>query len=538
MNMEESIARPGISPLIRQYSMKAEEETPNSTLVQALSSTIRKQDEDERRARKQANEWRAWLEFGQATDDADLNRLENGRKSIVEIWQRFREHHDSDSGESSLSFHDVPNVATLQKVVNDTQVKWETKKGTGLGKLKTYVSDFLGKMDDHSYLFKVIPAGDKYISLITGVVSSVVKATVSHKKIAEGFFLALVDMSSDLCFVQKKTDIWDSPEMRKFVVDFYIIVFEFLCHAMLWFIRRGTRLRSIWNKNFYDDTVKRMVDRMKAAMGRIQSEASHLAEVQVQQISMGLGAFLGNFRPTSDDSMNKFLLLQVVGSESHDDDQAKIHQKQHRFAQLVGVGACSLKSLQAAEEHIEYESRKIHAYSAAQDNSRDIEVVEDETSDEASEPGLSNQEAAVVALLYSTIAQLARLIPAEVPAAPELHEQQFELLDGSIGSALVALRIIQALIVHAPPSMIWVIDGLQLAESRSTISLLSSFFEILRRQEELRISKVCFTTDGNSVVLTRGISVHEHVDGSRMVQGGPGRQLRGGGDVFVELNRW
>jgi hypothetical protein len=277
-------------------------------------------------------------------------------------------------GESSLSFHDVPNVATLQKVVNDAQAKWETKKGTGFGKLKTYVSDFLGMMDDHSYLFKVIPAGDKYISLITGVVSSVVKvckqewgvsrefelmnaikkATVSHKKIAEGFFLALVDMSSDLCFVQKKTDIWDSPEMRKFVVDFYVIVFEFLCHAMLWFTRRGTRLRSIWNKNFYDDTVKRMVDRMKAAVGRIQSEASHLAEVQVQQISMGLGAFLGNFRPTNDDNMNKFLLLQIVGSESHDDDQAKIHQKQHRFAQLVGVGACSLKSLQAAEEHIEH----------------------------------------------------------------------------------------------------------------------------------------------------------------------------------------
>jgi hypothetical protein len=155
----------------------------------------------------------------------------------------------------------------------------------------------------------------------------------------------------------------------------------------------------------------------------------------------------------------------------------------------------------------------------------------------ASQTGLSNQEAAVVALLYSTIAQLARLIPAEVPAAPEFHQQQFDLLDGSIDSAHVALRIIQALLVHAPPSMIWVIDGLQLAESRSTISLLSSFFEILRRQEELRISKVCFTTDGNSVVLTRAISVHEHVDGSRMVQGGPGRQLRGGGDVFVELNR-
>jgi hypothetical protein len=52
--------------------------------------------------------------------------------------------------------------------------------------------------------------------------------------------------------------------------------------------------------------------------------------------------------------MNKLLLLQILGSESQNDDQAKIHQKQQRFAQLVGVGAYSLKSLRAAEEHIEH----------------------------------------------------------------------------------------------------------------------------------------------------------------------------------------
>jgi hypothetical protein len=63
-----SITRPGISPLIRQYSMKAEEETPNSTLVQALSSTIRNQDEDERQAKNRAYEWRTWLRFGQSTE--------------------------------------------------------------------------------------------------------------------------------------------------------------------------------------------------------------------------------------------------------------------------------------------------------------------------------------------------------------------------------------------------------------------------------------------------------------------------------------
>ena len=36
-------------------------------------------------------------------------------------------------------------------------------------------SPFLSTIDDHSYLFAVIPSGDKYLSLFTGVVSSVVK---------------------------------------------------------------------------------------------------------------------------------------------------------------------------------------------------------------------------------------------------------------------------------------------------------------------------------------------------------------------------
>lgn len=52
---------------------------------------------------------------------------------------------------------------------------WQAKRSKGLGKVKSYVVDFLEMMDDHSFLFKFIPTGDKYISLITGVISSVVK---------------------------------------------------------------------------------------------------------------------------------------------------------------------------------------------------------------------------------------------------------------------------------------------------------------------------------------------------------------------------
>lgn len=106
----------------------------------------------------------------------DLKRLENGRERIVETWQRFREHHhENPSANSSLGFQEVPNINMLREIVGNAQVEWETRRGKGFGKVKSYMSDFLESMNDHSYLFKFIPAGDKYISLITGVVSSVVK---------------------------------------------------------------------------------------------------------------------------------------------------------------------------------------------------------------------------------------------------------------------------------------------------------------------------------------------------------------------------
>lgn len=149
---------------------------------------------------------------------------------------------------------------------------------------------------------------------------------------------------------------------------------------------------------------------------------------------------------------------------------------------------------------------------------------------------LTTQEASVVALLYSVTAQLARLIPADFQGSPDLYQQQFQLLDGSIKSASIALRIIQDLLIHVPPSIIWIIDGLQLAESRSTIQILDEFVAMLRDQENRRTSKVCFTTDGNSHVMLPAIRVDERVDASRMALAG--QQLPGGGDIFTELNRW
>ncbi|XRM42793.1 hypothetical protein ABZX51_006007 [Aspergillus tubingensis] len=626
--------------------MKAEQETLNNPLTQALSTTIKQRDEIEKQSRVQAEQWSKWLKFCDTTDDADLRRLEDGRKSIVEIWQRFREHHHEDSRVGSDQLvPEIPNIATLRNIVQDAQMDWQAKRSKGLGKVKSYVVDFLEMMDDHSFLFKFIPTGDKYISLITGVISSVVKICANYKRIAEGFFSALVDLSSDLRLVQKKTDIWDSADMRTLVVDYYVMVFEFLCNAMSWFSRPRHRYRTIIDRSSYDHEVKDLVDRMKSAVARIRDEAAHLAEKQVLGISSKLGQVLDIVSPRPIDVSGKFLYLHVVGSESRDDDRNATQAKFHHLGQLVG--ACSLETLQEVERNAKHDPQSLKIRekreSLADVKPTDVQATEVETwktesdsdadetctrydiqkattalmkyTDDGREElslalrgipssllpqevlseiqdwirsprskmiwlegvpsfnhrsnlslaamqlcalttraqipcisffckprynwdtDVSSQEACAVALMYSIIAQLARLLPADFHGAPELLAH-FENLDGTIGSTSTALRIIEGLLVDAPPSIIWVIDGLHMAESCGTINILDDFVAILREQERLRLSKVCFTTDGNSHTLLPAMMVDERIDVSRMALAGPGRQLHGGGDIFAEMNSW
>lgn len=145
--------------------------------------------------------------------------------------------------------------------------------------------------------------------------------------------------------------------------------------------------------------------------------------------------------------------------------------------------------------------------------------------------GMPRAEAATVSLLYSLVCQLARLLPPEFEATDELSYENFGLLDGSIGSAGVALRVIDALLAHAPPSLILVIDGINMAESSTTTAILSSLMDIIRSQEQRRILKVCFTTNGNSRVLIKATRVVERVDASRVALGGISAPLRAASDI-------
>ncbi|KUI62526.1 hypothetical protein VP1G_09644 [Cytospora mali] len=601
-----------ITPAVRQYSFEVQQENPTDTLSQALGSQVKKHDSIQALARQQILDWNTWLISKDITDYGVLEPLQRQRKVLIDTWQTFG--HLFANGEGSVNTQDeIPTIATLYRAVEEAQLAWDSHKRGRFGRSKGCLLAFMETLDDHSFLFQFIPTGDKYVSLITGVVASIVK---------------------------RKTEIFDSAEMRRLLVDLYVQIFGFLCYAMSWYTSKRKRARASLNKNFYDKTFKPTVDKIQQTVKGIRDEAKHITEIRIGEMYDGVKRL--------EDQM---LALRNTGNMNrHDDTQQILRRLDDIGGAFDALGSSSVKALVAVENHVAYSQNTVvnqNSPSAVSSGSKSSEEIGEEVVDSGAEnedglaiendaactryeiqqltvkltkfaeddrhhisdslrgvtrahlpaevmielkrwikatdskfvwvegppsnshgsslslaairisdismqagipclsifikahydltaipgPRITQREAATVALLYSFIYQLSRLLPAEFEPMDEFTQEQFGLLDGSLGSANVALKIIEALITHSPPSLICIIDGLDLAESQNTIQHLSGLIRILRSEEKKRMLKVCFTTNGNSMVLIRKIGVFERVDASRMAQEDPRGFMRGAFDI-------
>lgn len=94
-----------------------------------------------------------------------------------------------------------------------------------------------------------------------------------------------------------------------------------------------------------------MVQSIQLTVARIQNEAAHLAETQIQHISSQVKSVDGRIEQVSEQmkQMNHLLSLQAVGNENHDDDQRIIDGKLQIVSDLLG--SLCLRTLQAVEQH-------------------------------------------------------------------------------------------------------------------------------------------------------------------------------------------
>ncbi|KAK8024479.1 Carboxylic ester hydrolase [Apiospora rasikravindrae] len=134
--------------------------------------------------------------------------------------------------------------------------------------------------------------------------------------------------------------------------------------------------------------------------------------------------------------------------------------------------------------------------------------------------------ATLMALLYTVMDQLINLLPPTFESASRLS---LETLGASCPEGnMAALDVIEQLLSHAPPTVTFIVDGLELVTKATEIPHLIRFIELLRTAGgEDKVFKVLLTTNGNSRSLGKFMHWKERVDGSRFAQGRPGHLLRG-----------
>lgn len=134
----------------------------------------------------------------------------------------------------------------------------------------------------------------------------------------------------------------------------------------------------------------------------------------------------------------------------------------------------------------------------------------------------------LMALLYTVVDQLINLLPPTFESTPEISLGTLDT-NADNSTAPAVLEIVGQLLLHAPPTVTFILDGLELVNKATEIPHLTRLIELLKKAGggDEKFFKVLLTTNGNSRALIKATRWQERVDGSRFAQGRPGRLLKG-----------
>ncbi|KAL8393633.1 hypothetical protein RB595_003389 [Gaeumannomyces hyphopodioides] len=339
---------PELQALVRRYSDRLAAQDPASPLNQALHA-VATQESDETgaagtvaAARQRPISWETWITspgVEESGADGDAMRLHQQCQRLRETWKKFHAHFNL--GDVDHLAQNPPTVLTLRQAVSEAQKAWEGKKTAGFGKAKERLESFVGTLHNYSFLFSLIPSDDKYTSLITGTISSIVKISVNHRKIAEIFAQSLEEIDQDIRTVKKSHQISNSREMRYLVVELYVLIFDFLCQAMEWFQNPRHRFIASLSQG-YGAKMDGNVAGIKKVVVRIGLEAEQTTQRRVQHTQLGVSSILDE--------------VQALRRASDQRDEA-LHGIDARLQELssqIRLGLMARESLLATGQQVNY----------------------------------------------------------------------------------------------------------------------------------------------------------------------------------------
>ncbi|KAF5867747.1 uncharacterized protein Bfra_010717 [Botrytis fragariae] len=215
--------------------------------------------------------------------ESKLSNLEEKSDKLSVAWRNLEDKLKLDkTGVPATSANNGTDILLLTiQLQRDILQKKRESKGA---KVKNFLKRTIQSLENHKYLFALLPSGDKYTSVLTGAFSALVKASVTHSKIADEISDALDDVSDQVRsfgIAAATTRYQRSAYIKCHITEFYIQLFDFLEVIIReWYQSSWKRFSKSLGRSFLEETVQKTVQRLQTYTTRVAAEERHISEEQ------------------------------------------------------------------------------------------------------------------------------------------------------------------------------------------------------------------------------------------------------------------
>ncbi|KAI9726368.1 MAG: hypothetical protein M1828_001642 [Chrysothrix sp. TS-e1954] len=177
---------------------------------------------------------------------------------------------------------------TLRAAVLQRQQEWQSKPRVGSGRPQQLFHSLMEKFDSYSNLCAIIPSGDKYISLATGAISILVKASAEHSKTITQLSEALDIITDAAAICEAQSKLIRSKTMQNTIAKFYIAVFLFFGDAAKWYHSRS--IKKIINSlhNDFSETFRNSLANIQRLATETQNVTALGSAAELREVRLSL----------------------------------------------------------------------------------------------------------------------------------------------------------------------------------------------------------------------------------------------------------
>lgn len=152
---------------------------------------------------------------------------------------------------------------------------------------------FCGSLGSHSSLIKILPEGNQYVSIFTGTLNAVIKASVNHERILESFSESLCQISEHIVECKPELELFRTKEMINLVAELYAHIFLYLSGVLDWMMRRRYRRLLDSFKEDFDQRFQVEIAKIRHLSERIRNLAAQISRGDVRALRLDYNEGVG-----------------------------------------------------------------------------------------------------------------------------------------------------------------------------------------------------------------------------------------------------